>query len=205
MPHDHHLPSTFLTERFTEAVAYVSAVHATQTRKDNAIPYIAHLLAVTGSVIEAGGDEDTAIAALLHDAAEDHGGEARLHDIRARFGARVERIVRDCSDTLVADRADKEPYRERKEKYVAHLRVVELDSATVATADKLHNARSIVTDLLTGGTTSMGKFNGTVPDILWYYESCLAIAREVGVSTILTTPLAFTVAEMRRLLAQPTA
>ena len=200
MTEDVTMPSTFLTARFSDAVTYAVALHATQVRKAGDIPYVAHLLAVAGSVIEAGGDEDMAIAGLLHDAAEDQGGEARLLDIEARFGARVAHIVRGCSDTLVADRAHKEPYALRKERYVAHLAGADLATAVVATADKLHNARAILTDLQIHDRAVMTRFTGSVDEILWYYRACLDAALDRQVPDILTTPLAYAVAELERLL-----
>lgn len=181
-------PSAFLTRRFAEAVAYATALHATHVRKQTSVPYIGHLLGVASLVIEAGGDEDMAIAGLLHDAAEDQGGEARLDDIEARFDARVARIVRSCSDTLVADRCDKEPYVVRKTRYLAHLRVADLDAVTVSIADKVHNARSILTDLQ-NGIDVFDRFSGQTDEILAYYRTCLEIASGRGVSPVLVTPL----------------
>lgn len=85
-------PAVVLTDRFTEAVGYATALHAHQARKGTTIPYASHLLGVAGLVIEAGGDEDQTIAGLLHDAAEDHGGEPRLAGLKARFGPRIESL-----------------------------------------------------------------------------------------------------------------
>jgi hypothetical protein len=93
--------ATVLTDRFDRALLYATHVHGGQVRKDTPIPYIAHLLAVSATVLEYDGSEDVAIAALLHDAVEDQGGEPRLSDIRNRFGDRVADIVRSCSDTVV--------------------------------------------------------------------------------------------------------
>lgn len=212
MTQDPRVPSTFLTARFSAAVEYAAVLHATQVRKKSSIPYISHLLAVAGSVLEAGGTENMAIAGLLHDAAEDQGGETRLLDIEARFGPEVARIVRGCSDTLVADRALKEPYEVRKRAYVSHLATADLATVIVATADKLHNARAILTDLeidnaqpKTDTADPMAKFTGTSAQILWYYRECLAIAIAAGVPPILTTPLAHVVRELHEQLAGPEA
>jgi len=98
--------------RFEAALLYATHVHAGQVRKATRIPYITHLLAVAASVAEHGGDEDRVIAALLHDAPEDQGGEGRLEDIRVRFGEAVARIVKACSDTF---EDPKPPWRPRKE------------------------------------------------------------------------------------------
>jgi (p)ppGpp synthase/HD superfamily hydrolase len=108
-----------LTDRFERALVYAHVVHGGHCRKGTTIPYVSHLLAVASLVLEDGGDEDEAMAALLHDAVEDRGGAERLKDIRARFGKRVANIVQSCSDT---DVDPKPPWRERKIAYLAHLR-----------------------------------------------------------------------------------
>jgi (p)ppGpp synthase/HD superfamily hydrolase len=148
-----------LTNRFTLAVDYAAIVHAGQVRKGTDIPYLSHLLAVAGLVLEHGGDEDLAIAGLLHDAAEDQGGRARLADIRMRFGERVAGIVAACSDSLSADADRKAPWVERKRDYLDHLRAA-ADSGylLVSCADKLHNARAIVQDLRTHGKRLWPRF-----------------------------------------------
>jgi len=91
---------TILTERFDRALLYATLIHGGQVRKGTSTPYIAHLLAVSATVLEYGGDEDLAIAALLHDSVEDQGGKARLEDVRNRFGERVAQVVANCSDSL---------------------------------------------------------------------------------------------------------
>ncbi len=138
-----------LGPRFDEALVYAADVHRDQRRKGTQTPYIAHLLHVAALVIEDGAlagelNEDEAIAALLHDAAEDQGGEERLADIRSRFGERVAEIVAACSDTF---EDPKPPWRERKEAYIARLRT-ETDRGIlrVSAADKVHNCRAIVVD-----------------------------------------------------------
>jgi len=88
-----------LTARFEAAFQYAAIAHGGQTRKGTAVPYLSHVMAVAGLVLEFGGDEDTAIAALLHDVVEDCGGKARAADVRARFGDRVARLVAECTDT----------------------------------------------------------------------------------------------------------
>ena len=111
--------ATILTDRFDRALLYATHVHGGQVRKKTVIPYVAHLLAVSATVLEYGGDEDQAIAGLLHDAAEDQGGEPRLNDIRNRFGERVADIVQACSDSMADTAAGqpKEDWNVRKERY----------------------------------------------------------------------------------------
>src|SRR6059058_2516417 len=133
---------TALSEDFDEAFAFAAGLHRDQTRKGPAgIPYIAHLMSVAALVLEAGGSETQAIAALLHDGPEDRGGEERLADIERVFGADVAKIVSDCSDTF---EHPKPPWRERKEHYIAHLAEADEDSLLVSLADKVHSARAIV-------------------------------------------------------------
>ena len=110
-----------LTDRFERALVYAAQVHGGQTRKGSTTPYLAHLLAVAATVLEYGGDEDSAIGALLHDAAEDQGGRARLADIRGRFGGRVAEIVAACSDSLEESGKAKPEWRLRKTAYIDHL------------------------------------------------------------------------------------
>ena len=153
--------------RFVEAVAYAAEAHAGQVRKQTSIPFLAHLLAVAAIALEDGADEDVAIAALLHDVAEDAGGEARLDDVRVRFGERVAAIVAGCSDTF---ETPKPPWRARKEAYLAHLETADEDVLRVSLADKVHNARAIVLDYELVGDELWGRFNPD-SDQLWYYRS----------------------------------
>jgi (p)ppGpp synthase/HD superfamily hydrolase len=159
-----------LTAKFGEALAYAHDAHQGQTRKGTPIPYVSHLLTVAAIVLEHTQDEDVAIAALLHDAAEDAGGVTRLGDIRGRFGLRVADIVEACSDTLVEHRADKEPWRMRKERYIAQLSAASGDAIVVAAADKLHNARSMLADLQADGPATLERFTEGA-DHVWYYRT----------------------------------
>lgn len=197
-------PEVVLTERFTEAVRYAVVVHATQVRKGTEVPYIGHLLGVASLVVDAGGEEDHAIAALLHDAAEDHGGEARLADIRARFGPRVARIVEECSDSLAEEPAEKEEWLVRKQEHLARLGAAGRDTLLVVMADKVHNARAIVTDLQTlGRDLAFRRFKGTPEQVLWYYEENLGIATDPrsDLPPALTAPLVTAVDQMRTHIA----
>jgi (p)ppGpp synthase/HD superfamily hydrolase len=162
-----------LTPKFTEALGYAARIHATQTRKASEIPYLGHLLSVAGLVIEADGSETQAIAALLHDAAEDQGGEQTLAEIRQKFGEGVASIVAECSDTF---ETQKPPWRERKERYVDHLRVASDDAVLVSLADKLDNARAILRDFRALGDEVWQRFSVQDPELhLWYYRSLLDV------------------------------
>src|SRR5215472_14590191 len=140
---------TKLTDKFDRALVYATHVHGGQARKGTSIPYVSHLLAVSATVLEYGGDEDLAIAALLHDSVEDQGGKARLEDVRNRFGERVARIVEACSDSLAntAKGERKAHWQERKDAYLADLGKAGKDILGVSLADKVHNARAILRDL----------------------------------------------------------
>lgn len=159
--------SPFLTRRFDLAFLFASGLHHTQCRKTTNIPYISHLMAVSALVLEAGGDEDLAIAALLHDAAEDQGGQAILDDIRRLFDDRVADVVRECSDTLVNP---KPPSAERKADYLLHLRKASPDALLVSAADKVHNARSILFDYRHDGEAIFSRFNVGKKGQLDYYR-----------------------------------
>ena len=137
-----------LTPKFVEAVQYAAEKHATQTRKGSDIPYLGHLLSVAGLVIEADGTETQAIAALLHDAAEDQGGEETLAEIREKFGDEVATIVEECSDTF---ETPKPPWRQRKQSYISHLPDASDGAILVSLADKLHNAHAILRDFRAHG------------------------------------------------------
>jgi (p)ppGpp synthase/HD superfamily hydrolase len=162
-----------LTPRFVEAMAYAAEKHATQTRKGSDIPYLGHLLSVAGLVIDADGTETEAIAALLHDAAEDQGGEETLAQIREKFGDEVAEIVRECSDTF---ETPKPPWRERKENYIRHLLKASDGAILVSLADKLHNGRAILRDYRDVGDQLWTRFNVKDPQQhLWYYRSLLDV------------------------------
>jgi (p)ppGpp synthase/HD superfamily hydrolase len=194
-------PRVVLGQSYAAAIAYASALHARQGRKGTDVPYVAHLLGTSALVLESGGDEDLAIAALLHDAAEDHGGEERLADIEAQFGQRVECVVRECSDSLVAEGGAKAPWEQRKREHLARLSHASDDTILVWLADKVHNSRAIVTDLLVEGPSSMRRFAAEPPRILWYYEANLHLGRERQGPRVLVETLDDTVRRMRELLS----
>ncbi|MEO7156800.1 MAG: HD domain-containing protein [Vicinamibacterales bacterium] len=159
------------TDRFVAAMAYAHQVHRGQRRKGTGIPYLAHVLGVTAIAMEYGADEDEAIGALLHDAAEDGGGEETLAEIRARFGDAVGDIVLGCSDSLVEDPEDKLPWRERKENYLAHLEHASQSVCLVSASDKLHNVRAIIRDYREHSDDVWQRFQGKREGTLWYYET----------------------------------
>jgi (p)ppGpp synthase/HD superfamily hydrolase len=156
---------------------YASQLHATQFRKGTTRPYVAHLLGVTSIVLSNGGNEDDAIAALLHDAVEDQGGKPVLRQIRRVFGARVAAIVEGCTD---ADTIPKPPWRERKEKYIRHLRKANASVKLISAADKLYNAQETLTDARILGDAVWNRFHATREETLWYYGEVLKILKRKG-------------------------
>jgi (p)ppGpp synthase/HD superfamily hydrolase len=159
-----------LGRRFLRALQFAAEKHAGQTRKASGIPYIAHLMGVASLVLEFGGDEDLAIAALLHDVVEDCGGAPMLKEIRRRFGSRVAKIVDGCTDS---DTDPKPPWRERKETYVRHLKSADAETRLVSAADKLNNVRSILSDYREVGESIWVRFSGGREGTLWYYRALL--------------------------------
>jgi len=184
-----------LSTRFSEALELAFSLHRTQRRKGSGVPYFAHLLAVSGLVMEADGEEEVAIAALLHDAVEDQGGLETLDVIRERFGDRVAEIVLACSDTT---EAEKPPWRQRKERYLAHLEHAPDDVLLVSCADKLHNARSILADHRVVGPDIWERFKPSREQTLWYYRSLVEIFSRRGPSR-LSAQLQPVVEELERL------
>lgn len=186
-----------LSSRFDRAINAARLLHGSQVRKETDIPYISHLLGVASIVLEHGADEDVAIAALLHDAVEDQGGKKTLEFIRREFGERVASTVDECSDT---DIIPKPPWRERKERYIAHTGDASRDALLVSAADKLHNARSILMDLRTHGGAVWDRFNAERDDILWYYRELHgALRKRNQVPTPLLEELRLAIDEIERL------
>ena len=187
-----------LSSRFTEALTYATKLHSNQVRKGSGVPYIAHLLGVTSIALEYGANEDEAIAALLHDAIEDQGGEATRAEIRRRFGDTVTEIVDGCTD---AETIPKPPWRERKEAYIAHIFNASSSELLVSCADKLHNARSILNDYRVLGEAVWERFKGGKEGTLWYYRSLIEAFRQTG-STPLLEELERVVLELEQLVSR---
>jgi (p)ppGpp synthase/HD superfamily hydrolase len=184
-----------LSPRFTAALEYAAGLHAEQPRKISGAPYLAHLLGVAAIALEYGGNEDEAIAALLHDAVEDQGGAATLEEIRRRFGDEVAAIVDGCTDSATTP---KPPWQKRKEAYLASLRHASASVRLVEAADKLHNARAILQEYRLRGEALWGYFRGGRDGTLWYYREALGALRHSGV-TPLVEELDRVVAELERL------
>jgi GTP pyrophosphokinase len=184
-----------LSPRFTEALAFATQLHATQTRKGSGVPYVSHLLGVASIALDYGANEDEAIAALLHDAIEDQGGAKTREEIRRRFGDTVTDIVDGCSDT---DVTPKPPWQQRKEAYIAHIPTASPSVRLVSAADKLHNARSLLRDYRIIGESLWQRFTGRKDGTLWYYRALIEAFRQAG-SMPVVDELARVVEELERL------
>ncbi len=168
---------TSLTQRFDDAFHYAHELHAGDRRKGTGAPYIGHLMGVASIVLDDGGREDEAIGALLHDAAEDHGGRDTVEAIRSRFGTIVARIVEDCTDSW---ETPKRPWTERKLAYVDHARHLPPSSLRVSAADKVHNTYAILRDLRNIGEEVWARFNAKPDDVMAYYQGLVRSYREAG-------------------------
>ena len=166
-----------LSARFDEALKYAHDLHRDQERKGTQSPYISHLMGVASIVLDDGGSEDEAIGALLHDAAEDHGGRPRLEEIRSRFGDGVAKIVEDCTDSW---ETPKRPWADRKREYVEHAQNLAPPSLRVAAADKVHNAYAILRDLRNAGDRVWERFSAPADDVVAYYVSMVKALRHSG-------------------------
>src|ERR1700680_1825654 len=191
--------TSFLTWRFDLALQFASGLHHHQARKGVPIPYISHLMSVCGLVIEAGGDEDQAIAALLHDAVEDQGGRPTLATIRHMFGDRVANTVESCSDSTTTDPNEKLPWRSRKDKYLEHLRSANDDALLVSAADKLHNARAILADYRELGEELWKIFHASKGEQLWYCGAWVDVLEGTVAPKRLITELRRVVDELKQL------
>lgn len=193
-----------LSERFDTAVAYALAAHDRQVRKATTIPYAAHLLGVASIVLAAGGTEDEAIAALLHDVVEDQGGAPRLADVTERFGERVAAIVGECS---AEDKTDDPGWRARKDRYITGLATCSDSALLVSLADKVYNAHAILDDYRAIGDAVWSRFGADEPksnSVLWYYRSLSeAYAVRPTAPTRLVAELQRTIDQLDRLTRRP--
>lgn len=169
-----------LSHRYADALQFCFKIHTHQRRKGGNVPYIAHLLSVSSLVLEHGGREDEAIAALLHDAVEDCGGLPMLKKIRQRYGDSVAAIVEGCSDSFAESPDAKENWRARKMRYLDHLIKADRSTLMVAACDKFHNLSNTVRDLRASGVAIFSRFRAGPADQIWYYTRCTEIIELAG-------------------------
>jgi (p)ppGpp synthase/HD superfamily hydrolase len=187
-----------LGSRLQRAFRYAAEKHDGQTRKQTAVPYLSHLMAVASLVLEAGGDEDMAIAALLHDVVEDCGGMPRLREVRKMFGPRVAKIVEGCTDSFGEPKAE---WVERKKGYLREVKDADVETRLVSSSDKLHNVRTILTDYRRDGEAIWARFSGKKDGTLWYYRALSNEYRRRSPNRI-TRELEIAVAELERVVKQ---
>ena len=180
------------------AFRYAAEKHEGQTRKQTAVPYLSHLMAVASLVLEAGGDEDMAVAALLHDVVEDCGGMPRLREVRKKFGPRVASIVEGCTDSFGEPKRE---WAERKKDYLREVKHADADTRLVSASDKLHNVRTILSDYRQHGEAIWARFSGKKEGTLWYYRA-LSDEYQRRKRNRITRELALVVAELERVVGK---
>ena len=185
-----------MSERFAEAVAVANELHGGQVRKGTKIPYISHLLIVAGTVLQNGGDEDEAIAAVLHDTVEDCGGKPVMEKIRQRFGEKIAGLVDGCSETYIQP---KPPWRERKELYIENIKSAGPSVRLISCADKLHNAASILSEYRKVGEKVWDRFNADKSETLWFYSAMVDALRGAGEDRPILKELEATVKDLQSL------
>jgi (p)ppGpp synthase/HD superfamily hydrolase len=190
------------TPRLIQAFQFAAHEHRCQLRKGTQIPYISHLMSVSALVMENGGDEDQAIAGLLHDVIEDADPPSSVPQIRKaildQFGPRVLSLVEGCTDGEPDAGGEKSPWRERKEAYLDHLQHEPEELLLVSCCDKLHNARAILTDT-THGNVLFDRFTGRQAGTLWYYRTLVTIFEKRLSGIVAVRELANTVTAIERL------
>jgi (p)ppGpp synthase/HD superfamily hydrolase len=198
VPKTNAMKPPHLGPRLQRAFRYAAEKHAGQTRKQTAVPYLSHLMAVASLVLEAGGDEDMAIAALLHDVVEDCGGMPRLREVRKQFGPRVAKIVEGCTDSFSESKRE---WIERKKNYLLEVKHADAETRLVSASDKLHNVRTILADYRRDGEAVWKRFTGKKEGTLWYYRALSDEYQRRGVNRI-TRELEIVVAELERTVGQ---
>lgn len=172
--------TTEITERFRCALDYAAQKHAQQTRKASDIPYLSHLMSVCSIVMDNCSDENVWIAALLHDAVEDQGGEMTALEIERLFGTRVAELVRGCSEMIAEDESARPTWLERKMGYLKAMADKDADVLLISIADKLHNARSVLSEWLRCGDDVYCRFSKGKVGTHWYYQEMIRAYRETG-------------------------
>lgn len=165
-----------LTNRYKEALGFAFDLHKDDRRKGKGTPYIAHLLSVSAMVMDDGGTEDEAVGGILHDSLEDHPDLVTKESLESQFGAAVADIVLGCTDTPDGFQGgEKPPWKDRKVAYINHLKDAPPSVLRVAIADKLHNARELLSDLELEGKSTIDRFNVGWDEQVWYLDELLAV------------------------------
>jgi len=181
----------------TEAFEFARQLHGDQLRKGTETPYLSHLMSVSSLVLESGGSEEEAIAALLHDTVEDCGGLPVLEKIHQQFGESIANIVKDCSEPVSMP---KPPWKDRKNAYIAQVAGADDSVKRVACADKLHNLRSILTDYQQAGDRVWDRFHADKKGTLWFYQSMVETLRPFGHGVAIFQELEKRVGDLQRIV-----
>ncbi len=168
-----------LSSQYDKALKFASDAHRAQMRKNGQVPYLSHLLRVSGLVLDYGASEEVAIAALLHDVVEDQGGMRAYEEVRREFGDFVASVVLETSDSTSADPEKKAPWRERKERYIEKLATDSEAAALIAACDKLDNVTSLTRTLTISDDRSiLTRFKGGREGEFWYWDSIVKVLRD---------------------------
>lgn len=186
-----------MSERFVGAMELANELHGDQIRKGTTVPYISHLLIVSGMVLQHGGNEDEAIGALLHDSVEDCGGKPVMVKIRKRFGDKIADLVDGCSET---DIQPKPPWLERKKDYIENIKSAIPSVRLITCADKIHNASSIISEYRKVGEKVWDRFKANKNETLWFYSSFVAAMQEAGENRPILNELVLVVNELKELI-----
>ena len=190
----------FLTTRLYEALELTFKLFGKDARKSSPVPALAHLLSVCALVQVDGGDEDEAIAGLLHDTLEDKPQFITREEIKKRYGARVLEIIEVSTDTPQDYQGGpKPPWRDRKQSYLDHARITNPALLRVTVADKVDNLRAILADHQRIGGELWQRFNAGQADIVWYYQQSVKAYEQAGFLSPLLTELTRLVAELSAL------
>ena len=190
-----------LKPRLADAVKYTFGLFANDSRKGSQVPYVAHLFSVCALVQQDGGDEDEAIAGLLHDVLEDKPEEASVATIASLWGPRVLELIQVATDTAPGYAGGlKEPWPVRKERYLEHIRHTSPADLRVTVADKVDNVRALVADFQRIGETLFTRFSAGRDQQLWYYRSAVDAYAAAGFRTPLLSELERSVAELESLV-----
>jgi len=177
------------TDRFTSAIDYARHLHI-ERRKGTNIPFMAHLLGVASLVVGEAGQvpfpvtEEMVIAALLHDAVEDHGGLPRLEDIKCNFGPEVARMVEGLSDSFEEDSSQKKSWEERKQTYIFRLKDEPANIRLISAADKLYNARTVLDEYRAVGSKVWDRFKRGRDPQIWYFRELLRVFKSAGTNRV---------------------
>jgi (p)ppGpp synthase/HD superfamily hydrolase len=188
--------SCYLTGRYVEAFGWALKVHDGQARHNSGTPYMSHLISTSALVLESGGDEDVAIAALLHDVVEDQ--NVSICEVASRFGGRVARIVADCTDVRPGVNRHHVDWRRRKVDHVERMRDYGADSLLVIGADKVASLQALIDDIAVHGVELFQWSQRSAEELYWNYSLILNVLDEKSIPIALTARLNHLLSHLRQ-------